>query len=459
MSSTATNGVTLNRPVSSLPDDDHYARNLIGGRWQFPAAPYEFEIRQPGDSTITAVVPLSSRFDVDRAFEAATDALRGPWAVPGERHRILQGIIDLVDASRTELARLQSTETGLSLTDSLNALRATVSLAREVLRRRSRTEPAEGAGVSGHLLSWGLPFTEMVTSVLPALARGDTVIVKPSLRGPLSPVAFAYLATKAGLPPGVVNVVQGTGIDVGAELISRRDLSALYVRAAPRTLAQAQRAHDRSGVSLHTLHAVGNVVFVGPDGGVDLAALTSTVVTGLRMNNAGGPFGLPLLAVHPDREETVLAAVLEGCSRTVAAPLPADPLRRRALDRIDSLVAAGAGVLAGGAALPDDIAHRMGWRMPPTVLALGPPDSAAVAAEQASVPLGPVLGVITWHEWDQLGPVFTSRRAAHGIASVWGASEQAAASLGFGLVTTGPSGACGTLLSASLPPAWTGDAP
>jgi hypothetical protein len=91
------------------------------------------------------------------------------------------------------------------------------------------------------------------------------------------------------------------------------------------------------------------------------------------------------------------------------------------------------------------------------VLALGPPDSAAVAAEQASVPLGPVLGVITWHEWDQLGPVFTSPRAGHGIASVWGASEQAAASLGFGLVTAGPSGTYGTLLSASLPPAWTGD--
>ena len=64
--------------------------------------------------------------------------------------------------------------------------------------------------------------------VLPALAGGDTVIVKPSLRGPLSPVAFAYLATQAGLPPGVVNVVQGTGVDVGAELISRPDLSALW---------------------------------------------------------------------------------------------------------------------------------------------------------------------------------------------------------------------------------------
>ena len=456
MSSTAANGATLVRPASALPDGDLYARNLIGGRWQFPAAPYEFEIRNPADSTITAVVPLSSRFDVDRAFKAAADALRGPWADPAERYRMLQAVIDRIDASQSELARLQCTETGLSLPDSLNVLRTTLSVARAVLRRGARAEHAGSAGVSGHILSWGLPFTDMLTSVLPALVRGDAVIVKPSLRGPLSPVAVAYLTSQAGLPPGVVNVVQGTGVDVGAELISRRDLSALYVRAAPRTLAQAERAHDRSGVSLHALRAGGNVVIVGSGDGFDLSALTETVVTAVRMNSSGGPFGLPVLAVHQDREEAVLAAVLERLSRTTAAPLPTDPLRRRALDRIGSLVAAGANVLAGGSTLPDDIAHRMGWRMRPTVLALGSPGSAAVAAEQDSDPLGPVLSMITWREWDQLGSVFTSPRARHGIASVWGISEQATASLGFGLVAVGPSAS--RLLSASLPQAWTGDA-
>jgi acyl-CoA reductase-like NAD-dependent aldehyde dehydrogenase len=126
-------GSPLERPASSLPDDGHYARNLIGGRWQFPAAPYEFEIRHPGDSTITAVVPLSSRFDVDRAFGAAAAALRGPWAGPAERIGMLQAVIDLLEASRTELARLQSTETGLSMPDSLDTLGATVSAAKAVL--------------------------------------------------------------------------------------------------------------------------------------------------------------------------------------------------------------------------------------------------------------------------------------------------------------------------------------
>ena len=445
----------LERSASSLPNDDHYARNLIGGRWQFPAAPYEFEIRNPGDSTITAVVPLSSRFDVARAFEAATDALRRPWAVPAERARALHALIDRIDASRMELARLQSIETALSMVDSLNTLGTTVCVARALLRRGASAGPAQATGVSGHILSWGLPFTEIVTSVLPALVRGDTVIVKPSLRGPLSPVAFAHVATEIGLPAGVVNLVQGTGVDVGAELITRRDLSALHVRAGQRTIAQAERAHERSDVSLHALRAGGNVVIAGPEHDVDLDMLVDTVTYAVRMHSTGGPFGLPLLAVHRDTAETILAAVIERLSRTVAAPLPTEPLRRRALDRIDTLVAAGADVLLGGGVLPDDIAHRMGWRMPPTVLALGSADSPAMAAEQASVPLGPVLSVITWQGWSELGSVFTSPRARHGIASVWGVDEQAAGSLPHGLVIAGSSSPS-LLSAASLPPAWTG---
>lgn len=91
--------------------------------------------------------------------------------------------------------------------------------------------------------------------MFPAIARGDTVIVKPSLRGPLTPVAFAFMATEVGLPAGVVNVVQGTGLDVGADLISGRRLSALHVRAGERTIAQAERSHRRTGVALHTLRA------------------------------------------------------------------------------------------------------------------------------------------------------------------------------------------------------------
>jgi len=436
----------------AMPDDEHFARNLIGGRWQFPAAPYEYEIRNPADSTITTVVPLSSRFDVQRAAAAADAARQGHWADPAERGRLLDGVLDRLESSRSDLARLQAVETGLSFPDSLAAVDATLGSARALLRCGVPPGPARSAGVCGHILCWGAPFTEAVTSVLPALLRGNAVIIKPSLRGPLSPVAFAHVATQAGLPAGVLNVVQGTGVDVGAELISRRGLSALHVRAGSRTLALAERSHARTNVPLHLLRGGGNVAVVGPRA-ADLDALGLAVTVGVRMNSAGGPFGLPLLAVHADRADTILATLLDALAGTVAAPLPAEPVRRRAASRIDALVAAGAKTLLGGSRVPNDVAHRMGWRLPPTVLHLGTASSAAMAAEQASEPLGPVLGVFTWRDRVELADAFRSPRAADGVATLWGADKALAMSLPHGLVVDGAShlpSSGGT----TLPAAW-----
>lgn len=456
--------------ADALPTADHYARNLIGGRWRFPAAPYEFEIRSPSDSTVTAVVPLSSRFDVADAVEAAGSALRGPWADPTTRMLLLRALVDRISACQQQLARLQATETGLSLPDSLAAIRLTLRGVAQAPREwrmvlehhlplTTWDRPPKPAGVSGHILSWGLPFTEIVTSVLPALMRGDTVVVKPSLRGALSPVAFAFLATEVGLPPGVVNLVQGTGGDVGAELISRRDLSALYVRAGERTISQAERAHQRTGVALHTLRAGGNVAVVGPDALADLGQIARTVATAVRMHSAGGPLGLPLLAVHRDIAEPVLASVADTLATMVPAPLPAEPLRRRAVDGIEKLVATGARIVLGGPLLPDDVTHRMGWRMPPTILTLGSPDSPAALTEQSLVPLGPILGVVTVDQWDDLAAafsMFSARRVADGIARVWDADAGVVPSLPHGLVVTEASP--GDLLTdAALPAAWVSD--
>jgi acyl-CoA reductase-like NAD-dependent aldehyde dehydrogenase len=443
-----------------LPDDDCYARNLIGGHWQFPAAPYDFEIRSPADATITAVVPLSSRIDVAAAAEAARAALRGPWAEPAARAELLASLLDRIDASRADLTRLQCAESGLSPADAARALDATLILARRVLRTvpggcGAASDPVPGGGVSGHVLSWGLPFTEIVTSVLTPLARGDTVIVKPSLRGPLAPAAFGYLATQAGLPAGVVNIVQGTGVDVGASLISQPGLSALYVRAGERTIAQAERAVGRTRVPLRTLRAGGNVIIVGPGGQATPGAVADAVAAAVRVHSNGGPFALPLLAVHRDEARPLLAALTERLSRTVAAPLPTQPLRQRSLDRISELVDAGADLLLGGKP-PDDVAHRMGWRIPPALLMLGPPGSAAARAEQASVPLGPVLSVVTWGDWDELGSAFTAQRNRDGLASITAGGRRVSVPVPHGQVTTG---APASLLdNAAVPAAWLGGA-
>src|SRR5262249_47335623 len=155
---------------------------------------------------------------------------------------------------------------------------------------------ARTAGVSGLVLSWGLPLAETIAALLPQLAAGRAVVVKPSLRAPLSTVAVAYLATGVGFPPGVINVVHGTGVDVGTALHATARLALLHVRAGERSLAHAARATAVSGVPLRTLRAGGNIAVVGPD--ADPAALASAVADALRVHSTGGPLALPFLAVH-----------------------------------------------------------------------------------------------------------------------------------------------------------------
>jgi acyl-CoA reductase-like NAD-dependent aldehyde dehydrogenase len=394
-------------------DVDLYERNLIGGRWRFPALPYEYEIRSPRTGEVIATVPLSSRLDVAQAVEAARHALRAERPAPDAREEPARSLLGKIVQHRAGLARLQATETGIEETDSLRTLDATVS---EVARHLRSTPTTGRPGVSGHILSWGLPLTEAITSTIPPIARGDTVILKPSLRAPLSAAAVARLAAEAGLPPGVVNVVQGTGVDAGTALIGADGLAALQVRGGSRVSDYAARGPRRPR---RYLAAGGNAVLVGPDGEPPIETIVAALTAGVRLHSAGGPFGLPLVAIH--RRQKALPAMLAERLRAVApAPLATEALRLRALDRVRALLAAGALPLAGGTEIPDDIAHRMGWRLPPTVLFLGDAGSPAVQVERTLPPLGPVLSIVVWDGPADLAALVSPPRARQGVAYVCG---------------------------------------
>jgi acyl-CoA reductase-like NAD-dependent aldehyde dehydrogenase len=450
----------------ALPGDEHYARNLIGGRWLFPAAPFEFEIRNPLDSTVTTVVPLSSRLDVARAVAAARAATR-PWSADREmRHRLLTQLLDQIDLLAGPLAQLQSLETGLAPADSFAAVAAVTHLARVLLAARAGDADPRQAGeagdgsaglVSGHILSWGLPFAEVVCSVLPDLLAGRTVVVKPSLRAPMSAVAFAHLASRLGFPPGVINIVQGTGVDAGAALAGTRELAALHVRAGDRTLDQAARAVMVTGARLHSLRAGGNLALAGR--GADPDRVAAAVTDALRVHSAGGPVNLPLLSVQAEAAGQVVDAVLARLPGCTPAPLPAEPLRTRALSQVAALRAAGARVLRGGT-VPDDAAHRMGWLLPPTVVTAGAMRGGPGSHSQGTAagdPLGPVLTVVTWRSPAELAGTLPHPRYADAVACVWGLDddELAAARLPHGVILR-EAAPVTALHDAALPAAWTG---
>ncbi|OPX05309.1 aldehyde dehydrogenase family protein [Mycobacterium sp. AT1] len=440
---------------SSLPTDEIYNRNFIDGQWVFPGAPYEYEIRNPVDSTITAVVPLSSRNDVGRAIAAAHRSQDGLWADTDRRNQLLTKLLIRLAELAPDLSRLQSMETGLAQADSAATIDAALRLARTILTRAVIDKHPLHPGVSGHVLSWGLPFTEMLANVFGAWTQGKSVVVKPSLRGPLSPVVVALAASHVGFPPGVLNVVQGTGVDVGAALISSSTLARLHVHGNDNTLSRGRRATPRTHVPLSTLSAGGNAAIVYPDIAPDrVARLAGDIAAAVRMNSAGGPFGLPIIALHSTVASQVLEAIVGEATSVLPAPLPTEPLRRRAMGRLDVLRAGGARVLAG-ATIPDDVEHRMGWRIPATVLDLGNAERAAPLLRAAAEPLGPILTVVSWDSHQDLDLLFAAQRHLDGYASTWGDSV-GDERIRFGVVT-GEQSPLDAAFSGLLPSAWIGD--
>ncbi|MGH3555957.1 MAG: aldehyde dehydrogenase family protein [Mycobacterium sp.] len=447
--------MVLDTQALRLPTEAVYHRNFIDGQWLYPAAAYAYDIFSPSDGTVSASVPLSSHTDVSRAIAAAQQAQHGPWADTDRRGQLLAQLLASLADLAPELAQLQATETALSHADSAATIDATLRLARVVLTRTAINKPAPRPGVSGHILSWGLPFSEMLINVFAALAAGASVVVKPSLRGPLSPIAVALAASHVGFPPGAINVVQGTGPDVGAALIGSRLLTHLHVHGNDITLSRARRAAQRSRVLLSTLSAGGNAAIVSPDvGRGQIASLAAETAAAVRMNSAGGPFGLPIVAIHQAVAPVVLDAILAEVTSVAPAPLPVEPLRWRAMERLDTLRVGGGRVLAGGA-IPDDIEHRMGWRIPATVIDLGDAERATALLRSAGEPLGPILTVLRWRNHDELHALFTAARHRDGYAGTWGdglGDEQ----LQFGVIVREQS-PLQAAYSGLVPSAWSGD--
>lgn len=405
---------------ATLPTEDMYGRNFINGRWVFPAAPYDFEIRSPSDSSVLATVPLSSHNDVNGAIAAARQSQRGDWAHAATRRYVLVDLLDWLAERAPELAELQCAESGLSPEDSAVSILAAMKLARTLVTESTGPVTRQHGGVSGHILSWGLPFTEMLTSVVGSLATGMSAVVKPSLRGPLSPVAVAMAASHTGLPPGVLNLVQGTGVDVGAALISSPELDRLHVHGNRNTLARARRAGPRTGVPLTTPSVGGNAAIVSPETAPgQIASMAAKAAAALRIHSTGGLFGQSIVAAHSRVAPAVLDALVDALSDITPAPLPSDPIRQRAIGRLGALCAGGAQVLLGGK-IPDDIEHRMGWRIPPVVVDLGDSGRAADLLTSAGDPLGPILTVVRWTTDEDLEELFGDPLFADSYGSVWG---------------------------------------
>lgn len=395
---------------------DHKVRDfkmLIDGRWEAGSAE-PIERIAPGHGTPVSRFVAASKADAERAIACARKAFdHGPWPrmTASERSAILLKAADLIAARAEELAFLDAVEAGKPITQvrgeiagSVDIWRYAAALGRDLHGESYNTLGdgtlgvvlREAIGVVSIITPWNFPFL-IVGQKLPfALAAGCTAVVKPSELTSGSTVVLGEILQEAGVPDGVVNIVTGTGPEVGAVMTSHPsvDMVSFTGSTGVGKLTMASAAQTLKKISLELGGKNPQIVF--PD--ADLDAFVDAAVFGAYFNageccNAGSR-----LILHKSIASDVVARIAE-LSKHVKVGDPLDPATQvgaiitpQHLDKIGAYVAeaskAGASVAFGGGSL--DLG--MGQFMAPTILANVKPDMT-VAREEV---FGPVLSVLTF---------------------------------------------------------------
>lgn len=214
---------------------------FIDGAWSDAASKDTFEVFNPANSSRVDSVPKGGREDVKRAADAAAKAFRKWSATPAlERSRTLFKISQAVRENADSLGKSLTTEQGKPLNESKSEVNSFANsceyYAGLVGRARGAETPlstGEGffivsklpIGVVGAILPWNFPVSLLGWKFAPGVAAGNTFVVKPASTTPLTDLKIAELVTKAGLPPGVINVVTGPGGIVGEEILNNQKIS------------------------------------------------------------------------------------------------------------------------------------------------------------------------------------------------------------------------------------------
>ncbi len=237
--------MTTATPTMTRPPKVRLTQNLINGVWSDSASGETFETFNPATGEAIAKVASSNKADVDRAVQAARNALEnGPWPKMSARARgkLLFELADLVEQNGEELTRLEVLNNGKPIAE---VSFADVPLVAETFRYyggwadkiTGDTIPVdqtmgrffcytkrEPVGVCGQIIPWNFPMLMAAWKWGPALACGNTIVLKPAEQTPLTALRLGELAIEAGFPPGVINIVNGFGETAGDAIVRHPDV-------------------------------------------------------------------------------------------------------------------------------------------------------------------------------------------------------------------------------------------
>jgi aldehyde dehydrogenase (NAD+) len=409
---------------------------LIDGKWVPAQSGKTFETVNPANEEVLALVAEGDKADVDEAVKAARKAFEeGKWSrmSPHERSRYLFKIAELIEKNSDELAELETLDNGKTLFESKNVdipftaevFRYYAGWPNKIFGETNPSDPSmfnftlrEPVGVCGQIIPWNFPLLMASWKLGPALACGNTTILKPAEQTPLTALRLGELILEAGLPEGVVNIITGFGPTAGGAIAAHPEIDKVAFTGSTEVGREILKASagNLKHVSLELGGKSPNIIF--PDADMKQAVRGSMVgifltqgqvcCAGSRIFVERGIYDQFSDQLSENAEKMTLGDPLDP--KTRLGPLVSKEQHERVLGYLKAGKAEGARLKTGGDAGP----LKKGYFVQPTIF-VDVRNDMKIAREEI---FGPVAAVIPFK--DENDAVFQGNQTNYGLAAaVW----------------------------------------
>jgi len=419
---------------------------IIAGRSMDAVSGKTFETLNPANGKILAKIARCEKADADIAVEAARNAFEnGPWPKmsPAERKVILQRFATLIEAHTDELAELEAIEAGkpisdcieIDLPETVGTIRWHAEAADKIYDQLSPSGSGvvsmivrEPIGVVAAILPWNFPLMMAAWKLGPILAEGNTVILKPAEQTSMSTIRLAQLATEAGIPDGVINVVPGFGEEVGKALGEHMGIDCVGFTGSTEIGRMFLRYSADSNLKRVLLECGGkNPLVVMPDA-ADLDVVADHAANSIFWNMGENCSSNSRVLIHSSLKAEFIELLLERTRDWVIAdpldsacrlgPLIEEEHMEKVLSHIEKAKKEGAKLICGGNRV---MTESGGYFVEPTIFDEVSP-KMSIAKEEI---FGPVLAILTFETPEE--GIAMANDTEYGLtASVFSASNKTA---------------------------------
>jgi aldehyde dehydrogenase (NAD+) len=404
----------------------------IDGAWVDPIEPKELKVINPATEEVAGLISMGSSKDVDRAVMAARRAFDSySRSTPAERLALLERMLAAYKAHYDEIAQAISIEMGAPITLSKTSQTGIgvghISAMIDVLKNFKFEEMRgtvrliqEPVGVCALITPWNWPMNQVAAKVVPALAAGCTMVLKPSEYSPFSAIIWAQVMHEAGVPAGVFNLINGDGNGVGAPLSSHREVDMVSFTGSTRAGSEVARNAAASVKRVHQELGGKSPNVLLDDADFERAVTKSVLHV---FQNSGQSCNAPTRMLVPAAKLAEVEAIAKRVTESVVTGDPTSEktnlgpvVSKLQFERVEGYIAKGiaegAKVVIGGSGRPDGLTK--GYFVKPTIFS-NVRNDMTIAREEI---FGPVLCILPYDSEEQA--VQIANDTPYGLAAyVW----------------------------------------